>query len=81
MLKVGLTGGIGSGKSTIAQLFEVLGIPVYYADEAAKRLMNTDDQLKDLLKKNLAKPLIRIILWTGNILPLLFLTILINWNY
>lgn len=50
MLKVGLTGGIGSGKSTVAQLFEVLGIPVYYADEAAKRLMNSDDQLKTAIK-------------------------------
>ena len=32
VLKVGLTGGIGSGKSTAAQIFEVLGIPVYYAE-------------------------------------------------
>ena len=36
MLKVGLTGGIGSGKTTVARIFEVLGIPVYYADAAAK---------------------------------------------
>lgn len=41
MLKVGLTGGIGSGKTTVAKIFEVLGIPVYYADEEAKQLMNT----------------------------------------
>ena len=40
VLKVGLTGGIGSGKSTVAQIFEVLGIPVYYADIAAKKIMN-----------------------------------------
>jgi dephospho-CoA kinase len=46
MLKIGLTGGIGSGKSTVAQIFEVLGIPVYYADQAAKDLMNTDPELK-----------------------------------
>jgi dephospho-CoA kinase len=46
MLKVGLTGGIGSGKSTVAQIFEVLGIPVYYADSAAKNLMNDDEILK-----------------------------------
>ena len=46
MLKIGLTGGIGSGKSTVAKVFEVLGIPVYYADAAAKRLMNEDEGLK-----------------------------------
>lgn len=47
MLQIGLTGGIGSGKSTVAKVFETLGIPVYYADEAGKRLMNDDAELKD----------------------------------
>ena len=46
MLRIGLTGGIGSGKSTIAKVFEVLGIPVYYADDAAKNLMNKDEALR-----------------------------------
>ncbi len=46
MLKIGLTGGIGSGKTMVAHIFEVLGIPVYYADDAAKRLMNEDGNLK-----------------------------------
>lgn len=46
ILRVGLTGGIGSGKSTAAQIFEILGIPVYYADTEAKRLMDTDEDLK-----------------------------------
>jgi len=46
MLKIGLTGGIGSGKTTVARIFETLGIPVYYADEATKRLMNDDLSLK-----------------------------------
>ena len=45
-LRIGLTGGIGSGKSTVAKVFEVLGIPVYYADDAARRLMNEDEQLR-----------------------------------
>lgn len=45
-LKIGITGGIGSGKTTIARIFEVLGIPVYYADDAAKRIMNEDENLK-----------------------------------
>ena len=46
MLKIGLTGGIGSGKSTVAKIFETLGIPVYYADAEAKRLMNSNETLK-----------------------------------
>ena len=46
MLSVGLTGGIGSGKTTIAAVFDALGIPVYNADDAAKRLMNEDEVLK-----------------------------------
>jgi dephospho-CoA kinase len=46
MLKIGLTGGIGSGKTTVAQIFEVLAIPVYYADKEAKELMNWDPELK-----------------------------------
>jgi len=51
MLKIGLTGGIGSGKTTVAKVFEVLGIPVYYADEAAKRLMNENENLIKKLKE------------------------------
>ncbi|NDF98623.1 MAG: dephospho-CoA kinase [Chitinophagia bacterium] len=49
MLRIGLTGGIGSGKTTVARVFETLGIPVYYADDAAKRLMNNDPGLKKAL--------------------------------
>ena len=50
MLVIGLTGGIGSGKSTVSKIFEVLGIPVYYADDASKRLMNEDEELKEKLR-------------------------------
>lgn len=46
MLRIGITGGIGSGKTTVAKIFETLGIPVYYADDAAKRLMNTDPVIR-----------------------------------
>lgn len=56
MLKIGLTGGIGSGKTTVATIFEVLGIPVYYADAAAKDIMNTDPtlvrQIRDAFGEN-----------------------------
>lgn len=47
MLRIGITGGIGSGKSTVAGIFSVLGIPVYDADSAAKRLMSEDESLKE----------------------------------
>lgn len=46
MLKVGITGGIGSGKSTVCQVFETLGIPVLYADTVAKNLMQKDPILR-----------------------------------
>lgn len=46
MLQVGITGGIGSGKSTVCKVFETLGIPVFYADDAAKEVMNEDEELK-----------------------------------
>lgn len=46
---VGLTGGIGSGKSTVARMFESLGVPVYYSDDEAKQLMNTSDYIKERL--------------------------------
>lgn len=45
MLKIGITGGIGSGKTTVCHLFETLHIPVYYADDAAKWLMNNNADL------------------------------------
>ncbi len=45
MIKVGLTGGIGSGKSTVARIFESFGIPVYNSDDRAKFLMNNDETL------------------------------------
>lgn len=50
MLKIGLTGGIGSGKSTIAAIFRVLGIPVFQADQVAKTLMETDAGLMKNLR-------------------------------
>ncbi len=46
MFKVGLTGGIGSGKSTVARVFGVLGIPVFEADEESKRLLREDEMVR-----------------------------------
>ncbi|WP_461629039.1 dephospho-CoA kinase [Labilibaculum euxinus] len=49
MLKIGLTGGIGSGKSIVGRAFEMMGIPIYVADNEAKRLMVSDAELQNLL--------------------------------
>lgn len=46
---IGITGGIGSGKSTVAHLFFQLGVPIYYADYEAKELMNNDLEIKSAL--------------------------------
>ncbi len=48
-LRIGLTGGIGSGKSMVAHIFTVLGIPVFDADHAAKQVMETDEGLRTSL--------------------------------
>lgn len=45
-LRVGVTGGIGSGKTTVCRIFETLGIPVYYADHWAKWLIEHDPELR-----------------------------------
>ena len=50
MLKIGLTGNIGSGKTTVAQVFELLGIPVFYADTVAKEIMTQDTLLIEGVK-------------------------------
>lgn len=49
ILKIGLTGGIGSGKSLVSKVFSTLGIPVYDADSNAKRIMNTSKEIKNKL--------------------------------
>jgi dephospho-CoA kinase len=50
-ISVGLTGGIGSGKSTVAGIFKVLEIPVLYADVVAKKIMHTDPEIRAGLQK------------------------------
>jgi len=51
MLKIGITGNIGSGKTTVSKIFEVLGIPVFYADDEAKKVMVDDAILIAELKQ------------------------------
>ncbi len=52
MIKVGITGGIGSGKTTVCKMFEKLGVAVYYADVRAKYLMQHEHYLIDEIKKH-----------------------------
>lgn len=55
MIKIGLTGGIGSGKSIVAKIFESLKIPVFYADDVAKEIVNTDPQIIAKLTEKFGK--------------------------
>ncbi|MEP7170921.1 MAG: dephospho-CoA kinase [Bacteroidota bacterium] len=55
MLKIGVTGGIGSGKSTVCKIFSQLGIPIYYADIEARKLMHSDEELISNLKKEIGE--------------------------
>lgn len=55
-LKVGITGGIGSGKTTVCHIFELLGIPVFYADDEAKKLMISDQILVEEIKSAFGAP-------------------------
>ena len=50
--KIGLTGGIGSGKSIVANVFKTLGVPVFDADKAAKKIMEEDEILIASIKQN-----------------------------
>ena len=51
-INIGITGGIGAGKSTVCKLFNMLGIPVYNADDQAKALMTRDQNIITAIKKN-----------------------------
>jgi len=51
MLQIGITGNIGSGKSTVSKIFELLGVPVFYADDQAKSVMVNDPLLVSQIKK------------------------------
>jgi len=57
MFRLGVTGGIGSGKSTVCKIFNVLGIPHFSADDSARIIMDTDLMLRESLKKLLGTDL------------------------
>jgi len=52
MMKIGITGGIGSGKTTVCRIFEVLNIDIYYSDIRAKELMISHPQLMEKLRSS-----------------------------
>lgn len=56
-LRLGVTGGIGSGKTTVCKVFGVLGIPSFMADEQAKELMNTNPVIREKLNSIAGKDL------------------------
>ena len=51
MIKVGITGGIGSGKTTVCRVFELLGVPVYYSDAEAKNILDSDPSVQEGILK------------------------------
>lgn len=51
MKVIGLTGGIGSGKSTVAKMFERLGVPIFIADDVSKKLLQSDEDVITAVKK------------------------------
>ena len=55
MVQIAVTGNIGCGKTTICQMMENEGVPVYYSDVHAKQLMNQDESLIDSIKERFGK--------------------------
>ena len=78
MKKIGLTGGIGSGKSTVASIFSQLGVPVFNSDFIARELQDNDTALKKIFKQFLALKFIIMESWIVFNLLELYLLIRIN---
>jgi dephospho-CoA kinase len=60
MIRIGLTGNIGTGKSTAARIFEILGVPVYHADKQAREILESElvkAQITELFGKQVLNPL------------------------
>ena len=59
MKKIGITGGIGSGKTTVCEIFKMLGVPVFHADQEARFLQNNDSKIKSLIIKSFGAQIYR----------------------
>jgi len=59
-LKAGVTGGIGSGKSTVCEIFRLLGVPVFHADDEAKKLYSSDENIMQELVQSFGKSILTI---------------------
>jgi len=57
MIKIGITGGIGAGKSVVASFLTAMGVPVYIADDESKQLIATSSKIKESLMKNFGENL------------------------
>lgn len=74
MIKIGITGGIGSGKSTVSEIFSLFGIPVYIADAESKKLVNTSPTVRKKLTEVFGKDLYR----NGTLDKALFASMIFN---
>ncbi|MBK7523511.1 MAG: dephospho-CoA kinase [Saprospiraceae bacterium] len=54
-MKIGITGGMGSGKTTVCSIFESMGVPVYYADVMAKKILISNKEVKMKIKNLLGE--------------------------
>ena len=59
MIKIGITGGIGSGKSTVCRVFSLLGIAVYDSDSQARRLMEADREVVERIEASFGRDIYR----------------------
>ena len=79
-LRIGLTGGIGSGKSTVAGIFHTLGIPVFDADSAAKEVMQTNPALQKAIIAKFGEAVYQMACLTVNTWLLSYSMILFSWR-
>ena len=79
MIKVGLTGNIGSGKTTVAKIFETLGVPVFHADIEARKFLSEKEVL-DALVNEFGIVFYQVIILIGESWQKLYLMIKLRWQ-